>query len=175
MVLLHQNMALLLSEAFSGGHPIGLRLVGLIWMVLAGTQACSQQRLHVDEIILEGRFVKMRTADSAEGEEVYFDGVLFDEWPNGSLKSECTIQEGQWNYDCKEWHPNGQLRSSEELDPPYFIWTGYYANGALFFKRVYAFEPPAGPSLGIGEELQSTCFSNKGEEVPCLEDVVWPD
>lgn len=81
MVLLHQNMALLLSEAFSGGHPIGLRLVGLIWMVLAGTQACSQQRLHVDEIILEGRFVKMRSADSHSTNGLVSEGhVPSDEW-----------------------------------------------------------------------------------------------
>jgi len=134
--------------------------------------------LHMDEVTIQGRFLYewVDPVDSlADPGMVLFEGVLFDLWPNGKLKSECGVTEGQWDMDCLEWHQNGQLRSEESIDPPHYYWNGWHSNGAVFFRKTYQFDGPAGAFIGVGEELKSECFDPHGARMPCPEEFVWPE
>jgi len=144
--------------------------------VLMTKVASAQRRVHVDDIVISGRFL-YEAADSTGLDEPVlhpFTGTLFDLWPNGALKSECVIEDGEWGFNCQEWHLNGQLRSEEVFDPPYVLWNGWYPDGEVFFQKRFAFEEPLGPFIGVGEELDAKCFTPDGALMPCPEEILWP-
>ena len=142
----------------------------------ATTDVWAQEvrRLHIDEVQIEGRFLSECVDTTAGGEPIWmpFEGVLFDQWPNGALKLECGVMEGQWNMDCMEWHQNGQLRSQESLDGRHYHWNGWYPSGAVFFRKTFQFDGPAGAFIGVGEALKSVCFAPDGTSMPCPAEIV---
>jgi len=183
-VCMESECGLIRPISFTGiDSPMSRSLAALILCLCAGCAWSNvwgqkERRLHMDEVTIQGRFLYewVDPVDSlADPGMVLFEGVLFDLWPNGKLKSECGVTEGQWDMDCLEWHQNGQLRSEESIDPPHYYWNGWHSNGAVFFRKTYQFDGPAGAFIGVGEELKSECFDPHGARMPCPEEFVWPE
>ena len=120
-------------------------------------QGCQNHKIHFSEI--EERSVNGKTLYFQN--DKLFDGVVFEKYPNGVLKYETTIKDGEKNGPHIVYYKDGQLKSNYLGEYGNEMYKEYYENGQLKIERSFVILQHLKNNLGkLDEQRLKDDFKN---------------